>query len=442
MVMMRRARQVIAGMGGAALLAGCVAAQDPDAFWSDSAYWSGGHSDRAIVAVAKGDYAEAERQAAQALRDHPNDPYALLAAAISFDQSGRPNLARQYYETILALQPSGNVAIGTGAGPRPIVDVAGERLAALEALPRHGAALPQNSPASPRAVAAAHRAEIPGQDPVVQRFLIMARLLDEGLMTRDEYDRRRNANIGALLPYSSLPPAAGLDRPVPGGDEVAQRLRAIGQALERGAVTPREHGAERNVILDALMPAQAREQAAPPPRPRDVLEVAQAMGRLERLREDDLITDPEYLREKVALEGIQMQLAGEPTPEEAGVVLLPTSILPNGAPPASATSPAPPPSKPAATARPAPARTPAAVTALHLASLRSESQARREWESLKKRFPELLDPLHLTVARVDLGDGKGVFHRVMAGPVTAAQAETLCREFRQRRQFCEPGSLE
>jgi hypothetical protein len=46
--------------------------------------------------------------------------------------------------------------------------------------------------------------------------------------------------------------------------------------------------------------------------------------------------------------------------------------------------------------------------------------------------------LRSEVARVNLGPGKGVFYRLMAGPFnTQADAQRVCRELKAKKQFCE-----
>ena len=50
----------------------------------------------------------------------------------------------------------------------------------------------------------------------------------------------------------------------------------------------------------------------------------------------------------------------------------------------------------------------------------------------------LLGPLQPEVSRVNLGAQKGVFYRLLAGPLPSqAEAERVCRELKAKRQFCE-----
>ena len=91
---------------------------------------------------------------------------------------------------------------------------------------------------------------LPDDRNVLQRFETLKKLRDQGLMTPQEYDVRRKANLGALLYLTQPPPAAGLNRTVPSSELIIQRLKAIGKALELRAITVRQHGAERNTIVN------------------------------------------------------------------------------------------------------------------------------------------------------------------------------------------------
>ena len=89
---------------------------------------------------------------------------------------------------------------------------------------------------------------------VILRFQTLERLFDEGLITQDEYNRRRGANLGALLRYTAPLPAADLGRAAPKPEQVVDRLRYLAAAYEK-SITAREQMAERAAILEALLPA-------------------------------------------------------------------------------------------------------------------------------------------------------------------------------------------
>lgn len=75
---------------------------------------------------------------------------------------------------------------------------------------------------------------------------------------------------------------------------------------------------------------------------------------------------------------------------------------------------------------------------VQLAAVRSPEQAREEWERLRKKHPDLLEKLRLTVTRADLGADKGgVFFRLRAGPVAdRAAARELCAKLKERKMGC------
>lgn len=74
---------------------------------------------------------------------------------------------------------------------------------------------------------------------------------------------------------------------------------------------------------------------------------------------------------------------------------------------------------------------------VQLAAVRSPDQARQEWDRLRKKHPDLLEDLQLTVTKADLGSEKGIYYRLRAGPIadeTAARA--LCAKLAKRNMGC------
>ncbi len=94
---------------------------------------------------------------------------------------------------------------------------------------------------------------------------------------------------------------------------------------------------------------------------------------------------------------------------------------------------------PSAAPKPPPERSKAASAGgarIQLGSVRSQDQARQEWDRIKHKNADLLGDLAATPIRADLGD-KGVYYRIQAGPVgDSARAERLCGELRQRSVGC------
>ena len=266
-----------------------------------------------------------------------------------------------------------------------------------------------------------------GQKNVVQRFETLRRLLDESLITQDEYNRRRNTNIGALLPYTHQPGGIALERSVPGSDAIIARLSALRRAFEMRAISASQHALERNMILNALLPETPEERADQRPPPADVLEGAAMAGHLEGFRAKNLITAAEFTAERDAIEyalknGLlpsQDLAAKKPTPAKAG-----------------ASKPAPAKAATTAAAEADPMTTEITGPVLHLASFRTEEAARRAWTEATGRNKAAFASLKPIIRRVDLGT-QGIFFRLMAGTFTSmGDAEATCIQLKQNNQFC------
>lgn len=466
----------------ALMLSGCAGFYDRQGFLDSLPFEDAeARVDAALAALAKGDYRAAEDHAAFALRQDPDNPYALLVSGVAFQNTGRPQRARQMYEEILSLRPTAVVSGGPwGTGePRAVTDVAAENLRVLNAAPwasggvaTAGAMTAPDPLAVPRGMAggvddrgggAATASEAAGSvGAMAQRFAVLQTLRDEGLITGEEYRQRRRANLGALLPLTFPPPAAGLDRPAPKAQEIVDRLRALRDAFEARAISARQHAVERTMILDGLLPADpvARAVAAPPPT--GIMEAAAAVGRLERMRERGLITSDEYNRERTAVErAVRGIVRGSPTaPSETAEKAAPSDdsapaeARPKdaGKAPGMLVPPPAPSGNPAAVLRtgrtplqivPDPSATdamPGAASgvAVHLASFKSEARALKGWKELQAAHPVLkdLEP-RITVVRLP---EKGTFYRLNAGPLAdRAAAEALCKDLaRQSKQYCQP----
>lgn len=74
---------------------------------------------------------------------------------------------------------------------------------------------------------------------------------------------------------------------------------------------------------------------------------------------------------------------------------------------------------------------------VQLASLRSLSAVRESWERLYKRHTGLLRSLKLVVERKDLGQSRGVYFRMQAGPVGSREkARALCAKLKVHNLSC------
>jgi hypothetical protein len=86
-------------------------------------------------------------------------------------------------------------------------------------------------------------------------------------------------------------------------------------------------------------------------------------------------------------------------------------------------------------ALPAPAGPAAGAVQVRLGALRSPEAAREEWQRLKRVNADLLGNLRANAVSIDLGE-KGIYYRIMAGPLDEAAAERLCNEMRRRNHGC------
>ncbi len=84
---------------------------------------------------------------------------------------------------------------------------------------------------------------------------------------------------------------------------------------------------------------------------------------------------------------------------------------------------------------PASTETAAGTVQVRLGSLRSPEAAREEWQRLKRANGDLLGSLRANAVSIDLGE-KGIYYRIMAGPLDEAAAERLCNEMKRRNHGC------
>lgn len=451
------------------VLAGCGGTQEGSlfspSFWSLSPLHTTGENDLAelgLAELAKGNHVAADSYFQKALKVNPKDVHALLGAGMLYQQTGQTTKAREMYEAVLALRPrESDRLMSFTETPRPLAEIAGSGLGQIEGRPStagpgmdpppggvsgtpsaslmlgrtaapspptSGPGMTQMRPLGPGVAEAAQRSGpigprfVGGDGNIVSRFTTLRTLREQGLVTAEEYNARRQANLGALLPLTSPPPSAGLERPVPATDQIVGRLKAIGRALEMRALTIAQHASERAMILDALLPSAPVVVANPGVPPKEMMAAADSVRRLEYLRDGGLVGGEEYARERKAVEVAMTPPAPEPPP------------------PVAEEKPAVP-----AAAAPAPgAKGPAAVkggAAVHLASYRSRQQADRGWQQIQRAHGEILGKLQPDIAEVNLGSGKGTYFRLKAGPLANKDtAAEVCRQLKQRRQYCEPAA--
>jgi len=109
----------------------------------------------------------------------------------------------------------------------------------------------------------------------------------------------------------------------------------------------------------------------------------------------------------------------------------------SAAPPASTARATPAPASPAPAAPPAATRPPSGpVVRVAIASVRTEPDARREWERQKRLYPDALTSIVPEFSPVDLGE-KGVYWRIYVGPAEpGSEAQARCAALKQKRVDC------
>jgi len=247
-------------------------------------------------------------------------------------------------------------------------------------------------------------------DNVATRFQTLRVLLDEGLITRDEYNTRRGANLGALLRYSLTPPARDLTRPAPPPSTLVLRLRYLAGAYAEHSISASEQAAERSAILDGLLPTPILRRADPPPPIIDEMQMAAEIGRIERLKVANVITDAEATKEKAKVKQ-----------------LLDASVAAADA---------------AARAAAGLAATPAAAgpvtgAGIALSTHSSEAQARRAWAGLQKAHPTELGTLKLSLKKIPRPH-RPTHYQIIAGPLPDNDAAVaLCKSLRRGDLPCD-----
>ena len=277
---------------------------------------------------------------------------------------------------------------------------------------------------------------------VAQRFEVLKALLDQNLITPDEYMHHRSANLGALLPYTKDPAAVGLERPAPSADAVVARLEALRRSLEMRAISTKQQAMERSMILNALLPESPTDRMPDMPPPEDILQAATLISHLQTLRGRSLISADEFGAERNAIESYiktgKMPGGATTTRTAAEGRAAQAATAAKQAEAAKAAADA----KDRKTLDAAKAledelTAPVPGPVLHLASFRTKEAASKGWQEALDRNKALLGSVKEIVRKIDLGQQKGVFYRLMAGPYpTLAAAETACIQLKQNNQFC------
>jgi tetratricopeptide (TPR) repeat protein len=395
-------------------LSGCGVALNPG---SITMFKDTTPSQQAMDALARNDVVKAEAYGNQALKDNPNDPYALLALAIVYQHTGRPEGARQYYELVVSMHSEDLVPSTSGGEPQTVDEIARHNLAVMTG---------SMTPVVSTSEVMAEKSFVEDGN-VILRFQGLRRLLDQDLITREEYDLRRSNNLGALLQYTAAKaPAFGITRPAPESNQIIERLHAIAANYQEQSISAEEQSMERDIILEALMPAKPDRRADRPAPVSDELQYAAKVGRLQRLLESGVVTKAEADRERKAIDSqlTQARAAKIEADRAAEQAALAAEAVANGAPP-----PPPP-----------PVVVPTGDEAVLLGSYGSKKGAEKAWSTIQGQFQAELGPLTHHVAKVTINKRRGIAsYRLSAGPLADEEAaKKVCRALKLYDLSCTP----
>jgi len=292
----------------------------------------------AVIAYSNGNFEEADKHVLESLYDNKKNTQALLVGALVAEKTNRPNKARQYYEEIILYNGNDMSVLGTtGSEPQKITDIARKRLRQLN--------LSQNKliieddygnkifnlskPASAKnattameealflrlkkngekssAQAEADRSAVEvlfsdEEKNTISRFIIFKELAENDLITKEEFLRARQANIGGLLPLTQIPASSQVIKPVPTASIIVDRINALKSAVEDRAITPGEYSAERNLIVEAVLPPYPSERLKKKTPAQDIISAAKDLRKLEVIYDLGLITTGEKSKEQKAIE--------------------------------------------------------------------------------------------------------------------------------------------
>lgn len=210
-----------------------------------------------------------------------------------------------------------------------------------------------------------------------ERISILQDLFVEGFISEDELMARLGGAWSRSHNIAS-----------PDVSEITQWLETLESLLQRGMISTKSYASERGYVLEDLAPIMAMPDGQSP---KDLTKVA-------------VSAEPPPPQMKMAEKDMRKEPAPVPAPTPAQTMKV--AATHNGA-------------------------------HVHLASYRSEKDAKRGWKNLQKRHQYLLGGLTSRVNEVDLGPGKGVYYRVEAGPLTDIKsAKDLCNKLKTRKLFC------
>lgn len=233
----------------------------------------------------------------------------------------------------------------------------------------------------------------------------------------------------------------------PGGMQVPNQDKLVFERAETGKSTEVENLLPAPQVPSAppAMPEQPRPLASadmtpPPPPPLEAGEET-AMAAAPTGLPNGLPSVIPGTPSASAVPAITAPLPASPAPVVVPpAVTAPVATQP-AAPPATvpetvAAAPAPAKTEPAAAAKPQQVAAATGSYMVQFAALRDDASARKLWEQLKGKHPDLLGALSPVIQKADLGP-KGVFYRVRAtGLASDTAARTLCDELSKRKVGC------
>ena len=200
----------------------------------------------------------------------------------------------------------------------------------------------------------------------------------------------------------------------PGGMDVPHQDKLVYEKIQPGELPP----PQENLLPPAEEPVVRREaEETTSSIPKEVLTPPPAASGPDTLPPDSEATAD-------APPPVPASPAAPPDPEPPQAAEMPTT---------------PEPASPSVETAPRPESTLAMIGPyrLQLASMRSPEAATAAWEKLEADHPDLLGGFDLIIEKVDLGEDRGIFYRVQAGPVTSdAHGKDLCDKLKARDVAC------
>ena len=329
-------KKILLSTTAVALLAGCAVLDkkntDKESSWLIRQFEKDGNQEAAdaTMAYSQGRFKEAFELSAASLKANPKNQQGLLVGALAAEQLGRINKARANYEELIIIDGTETSILGSANGqPQAFAEIAKTRLRDLtikqsklivqspngskgfnisqsagnaQSKATIKRALQKKAPTPAKKSQAIDNLFSQQEQNMISRFLVLKELAEKDYITKEEFLTRRMANIGGLLPLTNRPPAVGIDQPVPAPELIVERINVLKEGVASRAITPREFSAERDVIIEALLPPTPRSRMKPKAPAKDILGAAQDLRKLEVLYDLNLITSAEKEAEKKAIE--------------------------------------------------------------------------------------------------------------------------------------------